>query len=517
MSKHTRAQDQSRRDLLRALGLGAGAIALGGPALLTGCSDDGATTTAGGTTGGTASTTTGPPASTVVPTPFDADRPYWVQGNFRPVSVEETITDLRVTGTIPSDLSGLFVRNGSNTKADTEPLHWFLGDGMVHGVRIADGKAQWYRNRYVQTPLAAAGKDILNMGGPPGQANNQSNVSVIHHAGKLLALGEVGWPFELDTADLATVGAWSYEGKLGETMTAHPKIDPDTGRMHFFGYEFLTPRLTYYAASADGALDVVSPIPVDHATMVHDFAVTDRDAIFWIGPVLFGADEANPYPAVPFHWDETGPCKVGVMPLDGSGDQIRWVDIDPCYVFHGLNAHREGDDVVVQVSKLPEAFGRRGDLVPPQLTEWRIGTGGTDLTIRESQLYDREMDLPTHDRRFTGRPTRHGWLATTFGPESEYGFELGGLAHVDLDKGTEDVWDPGANLRAGEGFFVPAGETAPEGEGWVLTYIWDRTTDTSSLAIFDAQAVAEGPVAQVHLGVRVPFGFHGWWVDESLL
>ncbi|HMS88936.1 MAG TPA: carotenoid oxygenase family protein [Acidimicrobiales bacterium] len=520
MSKHTRAQDQSRRDLLRALGLGAGAIALGGPALLTGCSDDGATTTAGGTTGGTASTTTGPPASTastVVPTPFDADRPYWVQGNFRPVSVEETITDLRVTGTIPSDLSGLFVRNGSNTKADTEPLHWFLGDGMVHGVRIADGKAQWYRNRYVQTPLAAAGKDILNMGGPPGQANNQSNVSVIHHAGKLLALGEVGWPFELDTADLATVGAWSYEGKLGETMTAHPKIDPDTGRMHFFGYEFLTPRLTYYAASADGALDVVSPIPVDHATMVHDFAVTDRDAIFWIGPVLFGADEANPYPAVPFHWDETGPCKVGVMPLDGSGDQIRWVDIDPCYVFHGLNAHREGDDVVVQGSKLPEAFGRRGDLVPPQLTEWRIGTGGTDLTIRESQLYDREMDLPTHDRRFTGRPTRHGWLATTFGPESEYGFELGGLAHVDLDKGTEDVWDPGANLRAGEGFFVPAGETAPEGEGWVLTYIWDRTTDTSSLAIFDAQAVAEGPVAQVHLGVRVPFGFHGWWVDESLL
>ena len=64
---------------------------------------------------------------------------------------------------------------------------------------------------------------------------------------------------------------------------------------------------------------------------------------------------------------------------------------------------------------------------------------------------------------------------------------------------------------------MPAGETAPEGEGWVLTYIWDRTTDTSSLGIFDAQAVAKGPVAQVHLGVRVPFGFHGWWVDESLL
>lgn len=506
----------SRREILRALGLGAGAVTLGGSGLLTACGGDGSSSSSTSTSRPGSSTSAAATQQTVTPTPYDPARPYWVQGNFRPVTTEETVTDLRVTGTIPSRLSGLFVRNGPNSQSKTEPSHWFLGDGMIHGVRISDGKAQWYRNRYVKTPLAEAGKDILEFGGPPGKANNQANVSVIHHAGKLLTLGEVGWPFELNPDDLSTVGPWGYDGKLGETMTAHPKIDPTTGRMYFFGYEFVTPRLTYYAASAAGALEVVSPIAVDTATMVHDFAITERDAVFWIGPVVLGADAANPYPEIPFHWDETGPCRVGVMPLEGPGDQIRWVDIDPCFVFHGLNAHRDGDDVVLRVAKMPEAFGRRGDLVPSQLTEWRIGTGGADLTFSEKALSDREMDLPTHDRRFTGRATRHGWLAAA-PTEGDFGFELGGVAHVDLERGTEDVWDPGANLRSGEGFFVPASEDAPEGEGWVFTYIWDRTTDTSSLGIFDAQAMAKGPVAQIHLGVRVPFGFHGWWVDESLL
>src|SRR5690606_10877452 len=122
-------------------------------------------------------------------------------------------------------LSGLFVRNGSNPPSGSA-LHWFLGDGMVHGVRLSDGTAQWYRNRYVATSVHEAGGD-LTAAGMPGKGNNQSNVALIHHGGKLLATGEIGWPYELDPSDLSTVGAWDFDGKLGLTMTAHPKIDPD--------------------------------------------------------------------------------------------------------------------------------------------------------------------------------------------------------------------------------------------------------------------------------------------------
>lgn len=498
-----------RRGLLRILGTGAAATtAVGGLSFLGACSGGSET----GAPATSAPTSTSSPKVTVAPRPYDTSKPYWLQGNFAPVSTEETVTELTVTGSIPTELSGLFVRNGSNPPSGTS-LHWFLGDGMVHGVRLEGGKALWYRNRYIQTPIHEAGKGLLDFGGIPGKENNQSNVALVHHGGKLLATGEVGWPFELDPTDLSTVGAWDFDGRLGTTMTAHPKIDPQTGRMHFFGYDMVTSSLTYYAAAPSGVIDVVSPIAIDQVTMMHDFAVTDRDVLFWIGPVVFGSDPNGPLPDVPFHWDPAGPSKIGVMPLDGSGDDIRWLDIDPCFVFHGLNAYRDGDDVVAYVHRIDEAFGSKGDLVDPFLTQWRIGTAGDQLTFSEDRISDRSMDLPTLDRRYTGRQTRHGWCATTTPPDSEYGFELAGLCHIDTRTGEEDFWDPGKNLRSGEGFFVPVGKA--EGEGYVMTYIWDRTTDKSSFGVFDAQDVSSGPIGQVELPVRVPFGFHGLWVDDS--
>jgi carotenoid cleavage dioxygenase len=501
--------------VLRVLGLGAAGAALGGVGALSACSNERGSASGSVGGGAAAAGSAGSTTSTRVIPAYDPDTPYWLQGDFAPVADESTVrgAQLRVTGSIPSSLSGLYVRNGSNPRSGTS-AHWFLGDGMVHGVRLEAGKATWYRNRYVQTPYV--GPDAAHAAQqPPGGEVNQSNVALVHHAGKLLSTGEVGWPYELSTTDLSTVGAWDFDGRLGPTMTAHPKIDPETGWMHFFGYEFLRTALTYYAADPSGRLAVVSPIPVETSTMIHDFAITDRDAVFWIGPVVFGPDPQNPDPTVPFHWEPDGPCKVGVMPLGGSGDQIRWVDVDPCFVFHGLNAHRDGDDVVVRVHKLAEAFGRQGDLVPSHLTEWRIATGGGSLRLSEQRISERSMDLPAHDRRHTGRPTRHGWCATVTGPDAPYGFELAGICHVDTATGREQLWEPGTARRAGEGFFVADGPDAAEGEGWVLSYVWDRATNRSSLAIFDALAVAQGPVAEVHLPVRVPFGFHGLWVPES--
>jgi carotenoid cleavage dioxygenase len=489
-----------RRALLGALGVGG--LAAGATAL-TACTRDADLSTGAAEKGATTS------SSPVAPT-YDPSKPYWVQGNFAPVTTEETVTRLDVVGQIPDELNGLFVRNGSNP-ASGEALHWFLGDGMLHGVRLEGGKALWYRNRYVTTPLQQSGKGLMEFGGVPGKQNNQSNVSVISHGGKLLSLGEVGWPYEVSTEDLSTVGPFDYAGELGTTMTAHPKVDPTTGRMHFFGYDFLQPTLTYYAATPAGVIDTVSPIDVGTVTMIHDFAITDTHAVFWIGPVVFGATPGSTS-KIPFRWDPSGPSRIGVLPLDGSADQIRWVDKAPSFAFHLFNAHRDGDDAVLRVSRLDEAFGPRGDLVPSYLTEWRIGTGGESLTFAETRLHDRPMDLPTHDRRLTGRQTHHGWFATTTAADSEHGFELNGICHYDAATGKEDVWNPGPNLRGGEGYFVGADGSRPDGDGWVMTFVWDRTTDRSSLAIFDAQDVSAGPVGQVPLPVRVPFGFHGTWV-----
>ena len=495
-----------RRAVLRRMGLLAAGAAVAGPAaaLLAGCADgdDPASSTG-------ATTSTSAPKAAASVEDLDPSRPYWEQGGFAAVTEEVEATDLEVTGALPPGLTGLYVRNGSNPRSGTSP-HWFLGDGMLHGVRVERGKAVWYRNRWVRTPLMEAGTGFEDI---PGGANNQSNVAVVHHAGRLLTTGEVGWPYELRTSDLSTVGAYDFDGKLGAAMTAHPKVDPVTGRMHFFGYGFTPPYLTYYVADAEGRLVLAEPIEVGKPSMIHDFAITDEHAVFWEGPVLFGAD--GPTKGMPYGWVPSYGSRIGVLPLEGPASAIRWVEIPTCFVFHGLNAHTEGDDVVLVVSRLDSAFVPGHDVItdsPTTLHRWRIGTAGTSLTFRDETITDLQMDLPSHDRRHTGRPVRHGWFTTT-SHDGPWGFEFSGLCHLDLQTGRTQRWEPGPLERAGEAFFVPAGKA--EGEGWLLTYTYDRTVDRSHLAVFDAQDVAAGPVARVHLPVRVPYGFHGLWVADD--
>ena len=494
-----------RRAFLRSVGVGAVGVATLGTGALGACSGDERPSGAGpGPSTGRAPAV---PAASVQP--YDPGRPYWQQGNFAPIDREVVETQLEVSGAIPASLSGLYVRNGSNPTA-AGSVHWFFGDGMVHGLRLERGQACWYRNRWVATTMHALDGRPAPV---PGQDVSHANVSLVHYGGRLLALGEIGWPYEIAPDDLSTVGPWSFDGRLGPTMTAHPKIDPDTGQMHFFGYWTGDPLLTYYVADTDGSLVHREQIDLDVALMVHDFAITDRDVIFWLGPLRFGAPDDLLYPDWPFYWDAERPTRIGIMPLGGAASEMRWTEIEPCYVFHGLNAHREGDDIVLHVHRLASVFGTEPDFPPSQLTEWRLDTSRAELRLRSTPLSDVNMDMPTIDRRHTGRPVRHAWCATlsTDGP---YGWEYAGLNHVDLGSGRDDRWDPGPMQTAGEAVFVADGDS-DDGEGWLLAFLYDRTVDRSSLGVFDAQAVADGPIARIHLPLRVPYGFHGLWLPDA--
>ena len=484
----------------------AATAAVGGVGALLGCSEDGAG----------AGTVSAPSSTTSLPDiPYDEELPYWMQGGFAPVHEEVEAFDLEVTGALPPELEGLYVRNGSNPASGASP-HWFLGDGMVHGVALSAGSALWYRNRYVDTPMQRSGKGVF-AGGPPGGANNQSNVSVFHHGGRLLSSGEIGHPYELSTSDLSTVGPHDFAGRLTTAMTAHPKQDPDTGELHFFGYGFFPPYLTYHVADASGALRLSQEVQVSGPTMMHDFAVTDRDVIFWELPVVFDMDaalaamEGEPG-QFGFRWDPGYGARIGVMPLGGPTSAIRWVEIDPCFAFHGVNAHRDGDRIVLDLCVMPQAFGG-GDDEASVPHRWTIDTGGESLRVHDEVLTDRPMDLPAIDRRYTGRASRHAWYLLVESLPG-YPFEFAGLGRRDDRSGTFDEYLPGPGERVNEGVVVPAGEH--EGEGWLLTYVWDRARGASDLIVLDAMDLAAGPVARVHLPVRVPYGFHGTWVAGAV-
>jgi carotenoid cleavage dioxygenase len=501
----------SRRKVLRLIGA-TGGLALTAP-LLNACSRDGSTTTAGADPLGAR----GAEAATGL-TAYDPTRPYWLQGNFAPVFDELDVADLAVEGTIPAELDGLYVRNGSNPVTGDSP-HWFLGDGMVHGVRIEGGQPRWYRNRYLDTPMYRSRAGLLG-GGAPGGANNQSNVSVFVHADRLLSSGEIGYPYELSSTDLTTIGPYDFAGALTTAMTAHPKIDPVTGDMHFFGYGFAPPYLTYHVVGADGALRHSEEVAIPRAVMMHDFAITESDVVFWDFPMLFSMDDAlaavsGAGGGFPFRWTPDAGSRLGVMPLGGPARAIRWVEIEPCYMFHGTNAHREGDRVVLDGCWLPSALIDDDDR-PSAVRRWTIDTGpvGSTQPLRVSDVVtsDIQMDLPGIDRRFVGRRQRYGWFAEV-DDDGPVGFEFAGVTRLDHDSGEVDRWDPGPHYRAGEVVLVPRGKE--EGDAWALTFAYDRTRDTSDLVVLDAMDLAAGPVGRVRLPRRVPYGFHGWWVPSG--
>ena len=496
----------SRRDLLRqgALGgLALGALTATGGALLAAC----------GTSAPTAARPRYPSTPTTAP-PDTGSEKWWLQGNFGPVHTETTATALEVSGSLPAELTGLYVRNGSNPVQGVSP-HWFLGDGMVHGVRLEAGSAAWYRNRWVRTGFYDHGGGMSATGAPGGTAT-LSNVSVVEHGGMALSLGEVGVPYRLDPADLSTIGPVTAAGGTNANMTAHPKIDPATGYLHSFGYGFTEPYLEYRVHDATGAVISNQPVALPRSVMMHDFAITEHDVVFMDLPVLFdmtGAVRMTQDPAsgaLPFRWDPSKGARLGVMPLGGPTSAIRWVDIEPCYVYHTINAVRQGDDIVLDVCRLDSTFAPA--TVPSASTRhrWTLGTAGAELTFRDQVVDVPPADLPTTDPRHRGRAWRHAWLAEVTSRPGELTFT--GCQHIDMATGRLDRWQPGPGRHAGEWLFVPGGSA--EGEGWVMAFVYDRATDRSSLVVLEALDVAKGPVAEVHLPVRVPYGFHAAFVTR---
>ena len=451
----------------------------------------------------------------VGPLEVDPARPWWLQNGFGPVAGEIDAVDLEVRGALPPELDGLYVRNGSNPQNADSP-HWFLGDGMLHGVRLRSGRALSYRNRYVRTPLYEQGLSGLG-GGLPSGGNNLSNVSVIWHGGRLLSSGEVGAGYAIDPADLSTLGVHDFNGAVQTSFTAHSKIDPVTGHLHFFGYWFMPPYLTYLVADATGQVIHRTEIPVRTGTMMHSFAITERDVIFWELPVIFDTRGIAVH-GFPFLWNDDYGARIGVMPLGGSAGDIRWAEIPPCYVFHELNAYRAtSDEIVLDVCRYERMMdGERFGTFEPHLHRWHLDTGGAGLGFRDEVLEgERVLEFPVHDRRFAGRAHRHGFFAE---PRRNSGtIDVGGLVHRDFLTGHSETWDPGLAVGAGEPLFVPASAAAGEGEGWLVTFVYDRARDESRLAVIDATRVARGPVAEVVMPRRVPHGFHGCWVPGEAL
>jgi carotenoid cleavage dioxygenase-like enzyme len=428
--------------------------------------------------------------------------PFWLRDNFAPTFEERTESDLKVIGQIPETLQGTLLRNGANPQSG-ESAHWFLGNGMLHGVRIEAGQAKWYRNRYVKTPLYLK-PDGDVMDGLGDMTMSAANTNVIQHAGKIMALEEGHWPFVVSN-ELETVGPNNYGGKLEGAMTAHPKICPETGELLAFSYGMTPPYLTYLRASASGELLQTEQIEVPGATMIHDFNVTRNFVIFMDLPAVWNF-EGMATTGLPILWDESYGARLGVMPRNGGNADVVWYEIDPCYVFHPLNAYENGDKIVIDVCRMDDTM-KPGSSAPPMLYRWTIDQASGRVT--ETQLDDRVVDFPRVADAVVGLKHQFGYCAA-FAGSAPYGE---GLIKYDLEAGTSEYrhLDGG---QASEAVFVKDPTASGEDGGFLLSYVYQPEIDQSEVLILNAQDMLGEPVARIQIPARVPAGFHGNWIGD---
>jgi len=432
-------------------------------------------------------------------------KPFYLQGNFAPVEHEINATDLEVEGEIPESLSGIFLRNGGNPWGQ-DPGHWFLGDGMLHGVRLEGGKVSWYRNRYVDT-ACRQGKPmiVVNDDGTMDHRDGVSNTHVVTHNDKIFALVESSFPCEIDR-ELGTVGPHDFGGRLKHAFTAHPKLCPVTGEMIAFGYGFVPPFLTYHRVSADGQLVQSEPIEVPGSTMMHDFGMSENHVVFMDFPVVFKPEMAEG--GMPYQWDPDYGARLGIMPRTGGSDDVKWVEVEPCFVFHPMNCYERDGQLVLDVVRFKEVMSG-SSLSDEPGSLYRFTVDLDSGAVKEEALDDRAAEFPRVSPVREGLPNRYGY-SVALGAGDGPGFE--GLFKFDLEAGKRELHSFGANTGPSECVFVPTGEG--EDEGVVMAYVYYGDRDESEFVLLDARNFSAEPIARVKLPQRVPYGFHGSWSPD---
>ena len=290
----------------------------------------------------------------------------YLSGNCAPVADEVTAFDLAILGQWPAELNPRYLHNGPNPWQvdDTATHHWFTGDGMVHGHRLCEGKAEWYRNRYVASrPLSERRGQPDIQGRNWNDSDSGPNTNVGGFAGTTWAMVEAGGcPVEL-TYELETIGRNDFFGTLPGAFTAHPKVDVDTGEMHAMVYALpqWMDHVQHVVVSPVGKVRGTVDVPLEKSTMLHDMSLTQRYAVVYDFPVRLDIDLALAG-RFPFSWQPGKGSRVGLLPREGAAGDIIWVDVPECYSFHPMNAYDTPDgNVVIDLCVYDTMFAKELD------------------------------------------------------------------------------------------------------------------------------------------------------------
>lgn len=471
-----------------------------------------------------------------------------------PVTQEESATLTPTTGEVPKDLRGTLYRNGPGRFAVGKDhySHPFDGDGMVSRFQFRDGLVH-FRNAYVKTAEftreEAAGQMLFRGFGSnrPGglltnalrtKFKNAANTNIVHHGGRLLALWEGGWPHELDPFSLATLRRQDFSGRLKNgfgildglmnpelPFSAHPKIDPTTGRLYNFGLAFGTKnRLLLYEVDTGGAMAAPRFLNLGDLSFVHDFTITaGSKAIFFCSPVHFNLPSmllGLKTPAAGMSGNTNLPVRVLVVDLNGppgeiSPSDIQVFEVPYSFVFHHINAFERDGEFHIYSCEMPTF---------PSADDARKVMAGQDLEYPRTQL--------VHYKLSPGR--RVG----TRQPHNVHGFELPRVCESEVGLTFKNFYAAGVENPAQFPFMDQIQKISIEGQysakyhypdgligepvhvptangAYVLSLCYNDRVRKSELVILNATDLKLA--ASLILPQSQPIGFHGNWVAENSL
>jgi len=482
-------------------------------------------------------TRTNPDAPLAVARSTDPDNPYTL-GVFAPVDEELTADDLEVVGTVPRDLNGVYLRNGPNRQfAAPGRYHLFDGDGMIHAVHFENGTVR-YRNRWIRTKAfreeSDAGRYLWTglmenpRDNPWGNHHglgikDSANTDLIFHRGQVLATWYLcGSPYGVDPLSLETLGAQDFLGTLAGDMMAHPKLDEATGELIWFDYGPDRSALRYGIIGADGTQTHLTDIALPGPRLPHDMAITANYSVLMDLP-LVQDQEARAAGKYRIFYDRELVSRFAVIPRHGTGAEVRWFEVRPCYIYHVINSWEVGSEIVMDVCRVKNPQHQSTFASPlsnmlaymrldTQLYRYRfdLATGAT----REESLDDANIEFPSVDSRTVGRPHRYSY-SMRLADEPTLLFD--GLVRFDSTTGAKQEHLFGPGRWGAEAPFAPRDGSTGETDGYVVSFVNDESTGRAEVAVFDAGDIAAGPVGRVLLPQRVPTGFHACWVRADQL
>jgi carotenoid cleavage dioxygenase-like enzyme len=469
-----------------------------------------------------------------------------LSGAFAPIATERDFDHLEVEGDVPADLNGVYVRNGPNRKFAAEGrYHWFDGDGMLHAVYFDRGKVR-YRNRWIMTDGL---KEELDAGRALWQGVKEaprrdrqdmplkctSNTDVKYWAGNLISMWYLGGAvYKLGADDLATKGKLNGDPRLsGLPISAHSKVDEQTGELCFFAYGKTPPYMWYGSLDRTGNVTNFMPVATPGPRLPHDMAITKNYAVLHDFPLFYDMKAmASKRHKLEFHPDM--PTRFAVVPRKGTEADIRWFEAKPTFMYHVSNAWEESDgqggtEIVMTGTpfRVPRDF--TGKMDPDRMAkmigllfndcqfyEWRMNlrTGET----RERPLDDiTNSEFPVINSAMQGEKTRYSWqLLMGRSNEPEHP-RFSGLARFDLATGASQTYNEGPNKWWSEAPFAPADNPKAEDDGYLVGFVWDGDQKKSKVYVMDARNLSKGPVCKITLPEIVPNGFHATWVSQKRL